>query len=423
MIHQEKDLTKISFLIFSILSFMLSVNMYYQLGSNFFEKGFFVIATIGLEFWKITSIIAANKFYTQKEHFKAIKKYLIYTVLAFLSVFAGYGYSLTATEHQKSIISGAKDIVDTKSNSIKDDIERYTKSINSNLSLIETNQKTIENNSLEISRLPETGYNPTKISLKNQSDKLIKENENLRNENKELEIKIEEKRKEQNLVIEQKAEEKNAIAQSRNMYDIIADATPAKNDTGNDIRYITLIIIAIMIEIGVLSNSSAYNNENKKQKKQEPQKNKLFSFFAKNKKNPKKQEKEPEVIQEKEPEVIQEKEPEASPTPKEFGVQDFQTIQIEKPKQDTSKIEFKIKKDKNIFKKFVNLIFIYFEETGGAFFLEKKELSKRTGIPIEKINHFYNELKDLKVITYQEDADVWIPVVEKEKILKMIDEY
>jgi len=456
---KNDPLSKVSFWIFSILSFLISLNMYIQLGSNIIEKIFFCFVTTGLEIWKISAVLKAGDYWFLKERFKAIKKYIVYYVLAFLSIFAGYGYSLTATEHKATQDSSISSSVNEEIDSLKNTIKRHETSISSNFKIIEANIISIDKNNIEISKLPETGYNNTKLSFKNQNDKLAKDNENLRISNEDLSDKIEELNSKINTLNEEKKSTVAVIANTRNMYSIIADATPFK-ETGNDVRYFTLIIMAIMIEIGIFSNSTTFHKEEvpviieeekpiiPKKKKRSKRKPKLVENLVVE--NPV-ENKEPEVITPtiiEEPALVEEVITKEPVIEKLVEVKPVEVILIEKPiekvaevkpiekpievkpvkkeikKVDSSKTEFEIrvKKDKILFKKIVSLMFYYLEEAGGKFFINKNDFSLKTGISMEKINHSYDELRDMKLITYDEGSNVWIPSYNKEYTLAKIEE-
>lgn len=458
---QKDRLSQTSFWIFSILSFLLSLNMYFQLGWTILEQIFFSSATVGLEFWKISAILKANYFNKINEKWKAFRKYLLYVILALMSIFAGYGYSLTATEHKKASTETAKTSTETEYNSIQDDINRYTKSIDSKEKNIASNNTTILNNTNQINSLPQEGYNNTKISLKNQNDLLIRENAQLRREITDLETKIENKKNDQKVLNLSLSKEEQVETKARNMYDIIADATPLK-ETGDDVRYFTLIILSILIELGVYSNADSlhYGEEEQKKKKKPIESKKKFSFKFPKIKLPSFKKKaaviaapysieqeadielepefeepnqelidlfkeEPKVEEPKIKEPIIEVKPVEVQPAIEQVVQAFESIPVEKPKvvkSDSSKLEFKIKKDKNLLKKFVNFLFQFYEESGGVFFIDKKELSAKTGLSMDKINYYYDELKELRAINYTEEADAWAPILEKNVILKLIEE-
>lgn len=434
MLEKLKNITmgNISFILFSVLSFFISLSMYIQLGANNLEKLFFVCITIGIELWKINSVLKIEKNKTElidnqsndwkikvKQLWKKSKAYFIYFVLAFLSIFAGYGYSLTATEHKLNQTINVTESIDSEIESINKEILRLEDTLLLNKVQIQTNLVTIEKNEVEISRLPDIGYNPTKLKLQDINKNLREDNKELVAKNEEIGLLIENKNKEIREINKQKESQVVIETSARSMFAIIADASPIET-TEKQVRYLMLILLAIVIEVGIYSNSSSFSFE----KKEEIPKKKIVKKKQKQEDSSQAENsllEQPELPIEENFLSEQPVLPIEEPVEENFlGVQDFNTVKI--PKQEVSnKVEIKIKRDKTLFKKFVKSLFEQMDLENSEFFIDKKELSSKIGVSIERVNDFYDELKDMKAISYVESADVWIPNFEMEKILKLID--
>lgn len=87
-----------AFAIFSIVSFLLSLNMFRQLSSEPFEQLLLTCVTVALEGFKIFVLIRANTLFRLKFKKPARRSYLMYAILAMMSILAAYGTTRTIIE-------------------------------------------------------------------------------------------------------------------------------------------------------------------------------------------------------------------------------------------------------------------------------------------------------------------------------------
>jgi len=85
----------LAFIGFSVVSILLSVNMFYRLSSQPLEQTVLVAVAITFEFFKIFSIVRGNTLWRLKLKSQAVRAYSLYTVLALVSIMASYGFTLT----------------------------------------------------------------------------------------------------------------------------------------------------------------------------------------------------------------------------------------------------------------------------------------------------------------------------------------
>ncbi len=85
----------LAFIGFSVVSILLSVNMFYRLSSQPLEQAVLVAVAITFEFFKIFSIVRGNTLWRLKLKFQATRAYSLYTILALVSIMASYGFTLT----------------------------------------------------------------------------------------------------------------------------------------------------------------------------------------------------------------------------------------------------------------------------------------------------------------------------------------
>lgn len=106
----------IAFICFSVVSLLLSLNMFYQLSDTTLERQILIAVAISIEFLKIYELVRANTLYYMRKKFLAFKAYMLYGVLAILSVSASYGFTLSVVQRsvQKVEITSTSVSLDAK---------------------------------------------------------------------------------------------------------------------------------------------------------------------------------------------------------------------------------------------------------------------------------------------------------------------
>lgn len=90
----------LAFITFSIVSTLLSLNMFYQLVSDPNERAILIITAGAIEIFKVYKLIQANTLYFMNKTKAAIRAYLLYALIASASILASYGFTLTAVSRE-----------------------------------------------------------------------------------------------------------------------------------------------------------------------------------------------------------------------------------------------------------------------------------------------------------------------------------
>ena len=87
-----------AFAIFTVVSFLLSLNMFQQLSNEFVEKVILTAITVALEGFKIFCLVRGNTLLKLKLKKAARRSYALYGTLALLAILAAYGTTRTIIE-------------------------------------------------------------------------------------------------------------------------------------------------------------------------------------------------------------------------------------------------------------------------------------------------------------------------------------
>lgn len=249
-----------TFGIFIAVSSFLSINLFINLGSDMVEKIALVSVAVSLEGLKVYSIIMANRYLKAARNRKqesqwfhlfrtGIVLYILYGVVAFTSMAASLGYTLTVVDRvsEKSTTVSR----DAEISNYQDTLKNLEEQLKQNNALIKTNQESIVS-------LP-ADY----ITRKNEMQKTI---ERLQNKNSEiLTLKTDVTLKIQAI---KTSELSGKQTQKRTMYQLIGDVLSIPEKW---VMFILLGIISILIELGIIATSSFENVlDDSIHKKEEP---------------------------------------------------------------------------------------------------------------------------------------------------------
>jgi hypothetical protein len=96
----------LAFISFTIISGLLSYNMFSQLSEDPVEKVLLSIVAIALEALKIFTLVRANTLKKLKLIKQAVRAYIMYGALAVIAVLASYGYTLVVVDRAAAMSSG-----------------------------------------------------------------------------------------------------------------------------------------------------------------------------------------------------------------------------------------------------------------------------------------------------------------------------
>jgi hypothetical protein len=394
----------ITFVFLTLLTAFLSLNMFFEIGVTPMEKGVFVLVALALEGLKIFTLVRANILWDQRKIVQAIIGYIVYTLVAFTSVVASFGYTLTTVDKINTVAN---------SSSMTDTIDINKEKITGLNDLIAQNKETITFNKNQIKEL-EANYKAQveaetdlikkqtlQNTLKNLRDNLNKKNAALLEANtKALDEKNTVTNTNSTLKVEQS---KSAAVQqvSASMFRLLGEFMTSmglQGFTEKSTMMIILIIISLNIEIGVVICSPHTQDMPHKKVPAAP------VVVTKPKRAPrvKKPVEIKPVLDLKKPEpvVIQEEAPVPVAAP------------VVKPEPELDENSRKILKH-------IDLMFVNYETSNELSPIV--DLAEKSNISYESAKSTYDYLKFLKLIQYNDEEKKWLPTADKGTILTVVN--
>ena len=128
----------IAFSALTVVSMLLSYNMFSQLSSVPREQALLAIVAVSIEFLKIFSIVKGNTLWNMKLKKQALQSYLLAFALTLLSIFASYGYNLVVVNRSLDAQNNTSAQLNIENNILENNIvleqiENLNKQINSAL--------------------------------------------------------------------------------------------------------------------------------------------------------------------------------------------------------------------------------------------------------------------------------------------------
>lgn len=265
----------IAFIIFCGISVAISLNMFLSLAFSFFEKIVFFLASIGIEGAKIYYVTTAPLYSKAGRKGRARLQYVLYGVGAIIAIIASYGYITTtvmATDAIATAQSGAEEIaniekdislIDTQIQDISNKQKEERANVKNDAAIIDKQIK-IQIDDIDKGKPDEVALNTWnwQISVKNKEIEAFKKQktallDKLDSFEKQSSMDLESFRTKRENLVTSKSEfaKKDASVLSDKKTDMFTNigSSFGFNIPGKVVMAIVLILVALMIEIGIIS--------------------------------------------------------------------------------------------------------------------------------------------------------------------------
>jgi hypothetical protein len=218
-----KIIKTVSFVIFTAMTVLLTANLFFNMVATPWEKGIMMVIAIALELTKVFSLVRASYLYHVGKFWKAFRSYVFYGLLAALSIFSSYGYTITTIENA-NITKTAE--TNTLEISI---VQQQIDTLNFQ---IETEKKQLAILADKDEKGNQSKINDLNLSILNQTKRLGPLNEQL--------------------LALTKSDAKENVIIAKETFSLIANKIGWKE---KDLMFLVLIIVSLLIELGIITTS------------------------------------------------------------------------------------------------------------------------------------------------------------------------